>query len=160
MFTLLWRSISARKGRLWPIRIVQSTTRLVDIYCIVEYDLDTENEIIQLKLDLAKFQKLSASDPAFKTTLGVLYKDLQGHIAEEEQHDLPKLESAIKNDTEKMAASFERTKTFVPTRSHPSAPDKPPFETVVGLMTAPIDKLMDIFQKFPTSEEKEKVLNK
>jgi hemerythrin superfamily protein len=114
----------------------------------------------QLKLDLAKFQKLSATDPAFKTTLGVLYKDLQGHIAEEEQHDLPKLESAIKSDTEKMAASFERTKMFVPTRSHPSAPDKPPFETVVGLMTAPIDKLMDMFHKFPTTEEKQKVMNK
>jgi len=111
----------------------------------------------QLKLDLAKFQKLNSTDPAFKTTLSVLYKDLQGHIAEEEQHDLPKLEAAIKSDTEKMAASFERTKMFVPTRSHPSAPDKPPFETVVGLMTAPIDKLMDIFHKFPSAEEKSKV---
>ncbi|KAK4074669.1 hypothetical protein Purlil1_12888 [Purpureocillium lilacinum] len=34
---------------------------------------------------------------------------------------------------------------FAPTRSHPRAPDKPPFETVVGLMTAPLDKVRDIF---------------
>lgn len=34
-------------------------------------------------------------------------------------------------------------------RSHPSAPDKPPFETVVGLMTAPVDKLINLFNKFP-----------
>lgn len=111
----------------------------------------------QLKLSLAKFQKLNATDPSFKTTLEVLYKDLKGHIAEEEEHDLPKLEAAIKSDTEKMAASFERTKMFVPTRSHPSAPDKPPFETVVGLMTAPLDKLLDAFHKFPTAEEKSRV---
>jgi hypothetical protein len=42
-----------------------------------------------------------------------------------------------------------RTKKFVPTHSHPNAPDKPPFETVVGLMTAPLDKLQDVFKKFP-----------
>lgn len=38
---------------------------------------------------------------------------------------------------------------FVPTRSHPSAPDKPPFETVVGLMAAPIDHLADLLRRFP-----------
>jgi hypothetical protein len=41
---------------------------------------------------------------------------------------------------------------FTPTRSHPSAPNKPPFETVVGLMTAPIDKLRDMFTKFPDTQ--------
>lgn len=39
---------------------------------------------------------------------------------------------------------------------HPSAPDKPPFETIVGLMSAPIDKVMDMFAKFPSEEEKQK----
>ena len=38
---------------------------------------------------------------------------------------------------------------------HPSAPDKPPFETIVGLMSAPIDKVMDMFAKFPTKEMEE-----
>lgn len=39
---------------------------------------------------------------------------------------------------------------FTPTRAHPSAPNKPPFETVVGLLTAPIDRLRDLlFTKFP-----------
>ena len=39
-------------------------------------------------------------------------------------------------------------------RAHPSAPNKPPFETIVGLMTAPLDKLLDAFAKFPTEEMK------
>ena len=38
---------------------------------------------------------------------------------------------------------------FIPTRSHPSAPDKPPFEAVAGLLAAPIDHLRDIFRSFP-----------
>ena len=38
---------------------------------------------------------------------------------------------------------------FVPSRSHPSAPSKPPFETAVGLLTAPIDHLADLFRSWP-----------
>jgi hypothetical protein len=77
-------------------------------------------------------------------------KDLNQHIAEEENDDLPALEMALqKDESQSMAKSFGRTKAFVPSRSHPNAPDKPPFETVVGLMTAPIDHLGDLFRKFP-----------
>lgn len=77
-------------------------------------------------------------------------KDLNEHIVGEENDDLPALETAIQTaESESIAKSFGRTKAFVPSRSHPSAPDKPPFETVVGLMTAPIDHLADLFRKFP-----------
>ena len=83
-------------------------------------------------------------------TLEKLYKDLDKHIREEEDHDLPALEEALPSgESEKVAKSFERTKMFIPTRSHPSAPDRPPFETVAGLLATPIDKLRDIFRRFP-----------
>jgi hypothetical protein len=76
--------------------------------------------------------------------------DLNEHISGEESSDLPALEAAMQtSDSEAMAKSFGRIKAFVPSRSHPSAPDKPPFETVVGLMTAPMDHLADLFRKFP-----------
>jgi hypothetical protein len=75
---------------------------------------------------------------------------LSKHILEEEKHDLPYLESKLsQEDSEAMAKSFGRTKMFLPTRSHPSAPSKPPFESVAGLMAAPIDMLSDLFRKFP-----------
>jgi hypothetical protein len=48
-----------------------------------------------------------------------------------------------------MAKSFGRTKAFVPSRSHPSAGEKPPFETAMGLLAAPIDHIADLFRKFP-----------
>ncbi|PVH71633.1 hypothetical protein DL98DRAFT_577271 [Cadophora sp. DSE1049] len=99
---------------------------------------------------LYKFQKLTPEKPEFLPTLEALMKDLNQHIQEEENDDLPALESALQEDeSESMAKSFGRTKAFVPSRSHPSAPNKPPFETVIGLMTAPIDHLGDIFRKFP-----------
>ncbi|KAK1830461.1 hemerythrin HHE cation binding domain-containing protein [Podospora conica] len=99
---------------------------------------------------LYKFQSLSPSSPEFKPTLERLWRVLSQHIAEEEKEDLPALEKCIDADSgEALAKSFGRTKHFVPTRSHPSAPDKPPYETAVGMMATPMDKLMDMFKKFP-----------
>jgi hypothetical protein len=81
-------------------------------------------------------------------------EDLAKHIKEEEEHDLPALDTTLSaEDSESMAKSFSRTKAFVPSRSHPSAPSKPPFETAAGLLAAPIDHLADLFRKFPDETE-------
>ncbi|KAL6874763.1 hypothetical protein J3F83DRAFT_728620 [Trichoderma novae-zelandiae] len=104
----------------------------------------------KVKEQLYEFQKLSAKDPDFIPVLKNLYTDLKQHMRGEEEDDLPNLEQALSGDeSRQLAKSFQRTKMFVPTHSHPSAPDKPPFETVVGLLSAPLDKLMDAFKKFP-----------
>lgn len=90
------------------------------------------------------------SDAPFIPTIKELMGNLSQHIKEEEADDLPKLETALsQDDSQSYAKSFGRTKMFVPSRSHPSAPDKPPFETVVGLLAAPIDHLADLFRKWP-----------
>lgn len=107
----------------------------------------------QVKLALKKFQNLYPTDADFHPTLDALMKTLREHIHDEETHDLPALEKAVSGDgTASIARSFERTKMFTPTRSHPSAPDKPPFETVAGLMAAPLDRLADLFRKFPDED--------
>jgi len=99
---------------------------------------------------LYEFQKLRSDDERFQPCIEELWKGLTQHIKEEEEQDLVLLEDNLGQEkTQEMGKSFQRTKHFVPTHSHPSAPDKPPFETVVGLMTAPVDKLMDLFKKFP-----------
>lgn len=82
--------------------------------------------------------------------MDALMSDLDQHIKEEESEDLPALEKVISiEESRDLSRSFRRTKMFIPTRSHPLAPDKPPFETAVGLMTAPIDHLGDLFRRFP-----------
>jgi hypothetical protein len=105
-----------------------------------------------LKHQLYEFQNLKPEDPRFTTTLTALFKDLKEHISEEEEHDLPALEASVEDThSNKLARSFDRTKMFVPTRSHPNSPNKPPYETAVGLLAAPLDKLRDMFSKFPKS---------
>ncbi|EXJ85447.1 hypothetical protein A1O1_05811 [Capronia coronata CBS 617.96] len=108
----------------------------------------------KVKEYLYEFQGLAPSDDKFHSTLDSLWSTLTKHIEEEEQHDLPALEKALpENEGDSLAKSFARTKLFVPTRSHPMAPDKPPFETLVGFLAAPIDKLGDLFRKFPREED-------
>lgn len=104
----------------------------------------------QLKEKLKNFQNLEASDPQFTASIKDIMNDLSQHIKEEEESDLPTLEKALSPEaSESMSKSFGRMKMFVPSRSHPSAPNKPPFETAVGLLTAPIDHVADFFRKFP-----------
>ena len=104
----------------------------------------------QVKEQLKKFQNLKPTDPTFLPTIQSLMKDLSQHIHEEETSDLPQLEAALSDeDSRSLSKTFGRTKMFVPSRSHPSAPSKPPYETAVGLMTAPIDHLADMFRQWP-----------
>ncbi|KAF5386229.1 hypothetical protein D9615_002526 [Tricholomella constricta] len=106
-----------------------------------------------VKERLYRLESLNPGTPEHADLLKDIMDHLNEHIKSEEGEDFPALESAIGKEASMAAASkFTRTKKFVPTRSHPSAPDKPPFETVVGLMAAPLDKLKDAFSKFPTEE--------
>jgi len=95
---------------------------------------------------------MKAKDPNYVPKLKELWSVLSDHIKDEERQDLPALESALKEHTgqsESLAKTFSRTKAFVPSRSHPSAGEHPPFESVMGLLTAPIDHIADLFRKFP-----------
>lgn len=95
---------------------------------------------------------MKPGDAKYEPRLKEIWGLLTEHIKTEEKDDLPDLESALKSEqgqSESMAKSFGRTKAFVPSRSHPSAGEHPPFETVMGLLTAPIDHLGDLFRKFP-----------
>ncbi|KAJ6187019.1 hypothetical protein N7519_001927 [Penicillium mononematosum] len=105
---------------------------------------------MQVKKQLKAFQNMTPSDTQFVPTIRELMEHLSEHIKEEESDDLPRLEAALtQEDSEDCSKTFGRTKMFVPSRSHPSAPDKPPYETAIGLLTAPIDHLADLFRKWP-----------
>ncbi|RMJ25297.1 hypothetical protein PHISP_03829 [Aspergillus sp. HF37] len=104
----------------------------------------------KVKEQLKKFQDMYCTDSQFIPTIRILMSVLSNHISDEETVDLVKLEEAITpEESDRLARSFSRTKMFVPSRSHPSAPNKPPYETAVGLMTAPLDHLADLFRKWP-----------
>jgi len=108
-----------------------------------------------VKESLYKLEKLKPGAAEHAAVLKDVMDHLRKHNNDEETIDLPRLESVIGAEGSKQAAnSFKRTKQFAPTRPHPSAPDKPPFETLAGFLAAPMDKLKDLFASFPSAEEK------
>lgn len=130
--------------------------QIVCFFLVFFFQVFSNQRVIKKKVKekLYTFQKLSPSDPEFVPTIDSLWQALTQHILEEERDDLPSLEAAIEEaESGRLAASFARTKHFVPTQSHPGAPDRPPYETAAGLLAAPIDKLMDLFKKFPNQDE-------
>lgn len=107
---------------------------------------------------LKEFQSLNAVDDAFIPKLEGIWTELEHHIEEEESKDLPDLERALSSrpirgssdgSSDSLAKKFERTKAFVPSRSHPAAGENPYFESAVGMLAAPIDRIADLFRKFP-----------
>nr|CEG05016.1 unnamed protein product [Fusarium clavum] len=113
---------------------------------------DDRKEHHRVKELLKEFQQMKPKEPDYIPKLKELWTVLSKHIEEEERSDLPTLEDALQKqsgESESMAKTFGLTKAFVPSRSHPSAGEHPPFETVMGLITAPIDHIADIFRKFP-----------
>ncbi|TKA68538.1 hypothetical protein B0A49_06711, partial [Cryomyces minteri] len=96
---------------------------------------------LTVKEDLNILQNLSPDDPKFDPLLERLMQDLRHHIEHESNEDMPRLEKALsKEESQAVARSFQRTKMITPTRSHPSAPNRPYFENVAALLAAPIDK--------------------
>ena len=95
-------------------------------------------------------QDMSPDHNDFSPLLDTLLTDLHGHIEHESKEDMPKLEKILtKEESRSLANYFEKTKLILPTRSHPSAPNKPYFENFAAMLAAPIDKFMDLLRAFP-----------
>lgn len=107
-----------------------------------------------MKEDLYKLQSLSPSSPTFTPLLDRLMTDLHNHIKHESEEDMPRLEDKLsREESQALARSFERTKMFTPTRSHPAAPNRPYFENFAAMLAAPIDRFKDLSTAFPDKEE-------
>jgi len=109
-----------------------------------------------VKETLSTLESMTPGTEEYDKLIERMMVTLHRHNDDEETKDLPLLEPHLGHDASQAAASqFSLTKKFVPTRAHPSAPNKPPFETLAGFLVAPIDKLKDQFTKFPTEEMEE-----
>ncbi|KAL8896469.1 MAG: hypothetical protein Q9207_007691 [Kuettlingeria erythrocarpa] len=107
-----------------------------------------------VKEDLYKFQSMSPYSDAFLPLLDRLMTDLHEHIKHESEEDMPRLEGKLsREESQALARSFERTKLISPTRSHPSAPNKPYFENFAAMLAAPIDRFQDLLRAWPDQRE-------
>jgi len=120
---------------------------------LTDHDREEHQHVKEM---LSTMESLTPGTGEYDKILERMMASLHHHNDDEEIKDLPLLEPHLGEDASKHAASqFSLTKKFVPTRAHPGAPNKPPFETFAGFLVAPMDMLKDAFTKFPTEEMKE-----
>lgn len=89
-------------------------------------------------------ENTDATDRKFDELVGSLIKDVRHHIQDEENDLLPKLREACGADElRELGEKFERAKKMAPTRPHPSAPDRPPANKILGPGVGLIDRMRD-----------------
>ncbi|MCT2581551.1 hemerythrin domain-containing protein [Actinophytocola gossypii] len=108
---------------------------------IADHEIEEHAEAEQL---MKEIENTEATDPKFDELVGKLIAEIRHHLSDEEEDLLPKLRKACsQQDLRDLGEKFERAKRMAPTRPHPSAPDHPPANKILGPGVGLIDKMRD-----------------
>jgi hemerythrin superfamily protein len=93
---------------------------------------------------MKRLEALQPDNPAFDNELGTLMLEVRSHVAEEEGEIFPQMREAFSSEElAELGAKVEAVKRLAPTRPHPSAPDGPPGDKVVGPIVGLFDRMRD-----------------
>jgi len=71
-------------------------------------------------------------------------REIRQHVAEEENEMFPRMRGIFSHEELlEMGAKVQRVKKIAPTRPHPSAPDEPPGDKLLGPITGMFDRMRD-----------------
>lgn len=103
-----------------------------------------KREHAEAEATMKRLEKLDPEDPGFDAELQTLMVEIRAHVAEEEGQMFPHLRSVFSQDElVKIGQQVEAVKKLAPTRPHPSAPDQPPGNLMVGPIAGLFDRLRD-----------------
>lgn len=111
---------------------------------------DQESDILEaleehhlMKLTLSELAKLDPSNDRFRAKMTVLVESVRHHV-EEEENDLFKQvrDTFTVEELNDMGERIEQAKSAAPTRPHPLVPDTPPFNIILGVPIAVIDRTL------------------
>jgi hemerythrin superfamily protein len=101
-------------------------------------------EHAEVERTLKDLEGVDATDSTVDDLVGKVIADIRHHVQDEEQQLLPRLQKACGTDELlELGRIVVRAKASAPTRPHPSAPDKPPANMILGPEVGMIDKLRD-----------------
>ena len=95
------------------------------------------------KLSLWELEKLPTTHERFDAKFTVLMENIRHHVGEEEEKGglFDQCREAFgAAELEQMGTQMASLRKTVPTRPHPFSPDVPPFNTLVGLPVAVMDR--------------------
>jgi hemerythrin superfamily protein len=102
-------------------------------------------EHAQAEQIMKRLEKLSPDNVDFATELRALMTAIRAHVTEEEGEVFPRLrQHSTPEDLRELGGKIETAKKTAPTRPHPSAPDKPPGNKLLGPGVAIVDRIRDM----------------
>jgi len=118
---------------------------------VAEHEIREHAEAEQLMKEL---EGLDATGAKFDTTLAALTAAIRHHVRDEETDLFPRLrQSCSVEDLQALGRKVETAKKLAPTRPHPSAPDRPPFNKLLGPGAGLVDRVRDAISGRATSPD-------
>jgi hemerythrin superfamily protein len=103
-----------------------------------------KQEHAEAERTMKRLESLSPDDAMFDRQLATLMQEIREHVAEEEGQMFPHMRSIFTADElSDMGRKVERVKSMAPTRPHPSAPDQPPGDKLLGPVAGLFDRMRD-----------------
>jgi hemerythrin superfamily protein len=113
---------------------------------------DELREHAEAERTMKVLEPLDATDPDFDETAATLMREIRHHILEEERDLFPRLlEACSADELRQLGRKAQLAKKISPTRPHPSAPDTPPWNKVLGPGVGLIDRVRDALTNRKTS---------
>jgi hemerythrin superfamily protein len=111
-----------------------------------------KHEHAEAELTMKRLEPLRPGDRVFDEQLATLMQEIREHVAEEESQMFADLRANFSaQELVEMGARVERVKKMAPTRPHPSAPDAPPGDKILGPVTGMFDRMRDAVSHRGTS---------
>lgn len=93
---------------------------------------------------MKKLEGLSPDNVEFDSTFRLLVQQITAHVAEEEGELFPRLQQACTPEQlNELGEKMQTAKKIAPTRPHPSSPNTPPANKMVGPLVGLVDRLRD-----------------
>lgn len=93
---------------------------------------------------MKEIEKLDADDPELAPKLATLEADIKHHVAEEEGEVFPALQEKMgAGELVELGDQVKAAKEKAPTRPHPSSPNTPPLNKLLGPGAGMVDRLRD-----------------
>lgn len=103
-----------------------------------------KEEHAEAERTMKRLERLQPDDPKFEVELATLMHEIREHVAEEEGEMFPHMRQIFSpEELVALGEKVESTKKIAPTRPHPSAPDEPPGDKILGPVTGLLDRMRD-----------------
>lgn len=108
---------------------------------LADKEIEDHNKV---EAALKTLEKMDTEDPNFVHTFRQMSNEVRAHIKEEEADLFPQLqEHTTPDQLRELGGKIQSAKKLAPTRPHPSTPDTPPLNKVLGAGAGLVDRIRD-----------------